>query len=167
MSLSRGGDLGGGDRDRRQAAKDTSDPFVRALTLNLGDTRERVYVRDRAYDLDASEVRRLATIGAFRVVDARDLEPTSPDARSGDLEHLRHWALIEVTHPVFRDGERAALVTLTADAKALLEHHRASPHGPAAQQFYAGLAKPREAHHDAQLYRVYTGSNSGVSRGPQ
>jgi hypothetical protein len=155
-SLSRsGGAISGDDRDRRHAAKDASDPFVRALNLNVGDTRERVYLGDRAYDRNASEIRTLATIAAFRVVDARDLDSASPNARSGDLARLRELKLIDVTHPVFRDGERAALVTLTAEAKALLEHHRASPDGHAVQAFYAGLAKPREVQHYAQLYGAY------------
>ena len=164
--ISRGGDHdGSGDRQRRVTSTDALDPFVRALNLNVGDARERVYVRDRGYDLNAAEIRALATIGAFRVVDARDLSPASPDARTGVLGRLRELKLIEVTHPVFRDGQRAALLTLTAEAKALLEHHRAAPDGRAAQEFYVGLAKPREAHHDAQLYGAYRDAATHLQSG--
>jgi len=104
--------------------------------------------------LRASEVRVLSTLGAFRVVDARDLEG-GRDARGGDLARLRHLNLVEVAGPQFRDGERAALVTLTREGKDLLERHRSRIESPDRQEFYAGLAKPREATHDAQLYRVY------------
>ena len=140
-----------------QPAVDVREVFSRSLDLPRSDIRERVHLKDRTYELKASEVRALATIGAFRVVDVRDLDTGSRDARTGDLAHLRNLKLIDVSAPQFRDGERAALVTLTHEGKALLDHHRSSQShaNGAAQAYYAGLAKPREARHDAQLYRSY------------
>jgi hypothetical protein len=61
-----------------------------------------------------------------------------------------------VAGPQFRDGERATLVTLTKEGRELLEQHRLGPDTPDRQAYYDGLAKPREALHDAQLYRAYT-----------
>src|SRR5688500_16830103 len=69
--------------------------FSRGLDLPRTSTRERVFLKDRCYELRASEVRVLSTIGAFRVVDARDLEG-GRDARRGELARLRHLNLIEV-----------------------------------------------------------------------
>jgi hypothetical protein len=46
-------------------------------------------------------------------------------------------------------------VTLTREGKDLLERHRSTADTPDRQAFYSGLVKPREATHDAQLYRAY------------
>ena len=78
--------------------KDGRAVFARGLDLPRTDARERVTVKDRDYDLEVSEVRSLATIGAFRVVDSRDLDAT-PGARQGDLERLRDLKLVEVLAP--------------------------------------------------------------------
>jgi DNA-binding PadR family transcriptional regulator len=95
----------------------------------------------------------LAAIGAFRIVDARDLG--SVDPRHGELVHLKEAGLIEIRSAQFRDGERTAVVTLTKDGKELLEKHQWPRQNEPRQEFYNGIAKPREASHDAQLYRAY------------
>lgn len=62
--------------DLRDAeALDPRDVFTRDLDLPHGLERERVHVPEhrRDYRLRGSEVRALATIGAFRVVPANDL----------------------------------------------------------------------------------------------
>src|SRR5262249_10171601 len=120
--------------------------------------RERVEVGSRDYSLRGSEVRALATIGAFRVVDARDaVQDGSRDRWHGDLEHLRAQGLVAIT-PHVLDGERTALVTLTRSGQALLERHRHAAENEAPQAYYSGLAKPKEASHDAQLARMYVGA---------
>jgi DNA-binding MarR family transcriptional regulator len=148
---------GAGDAPSRDhPSPDGRGVLSRDLDLPRTDARESVIVKDKSYTLRASEVDVLATIGAFRVVDSRDLEKSPADARHGDLAHLREIGLVDVAGPQFRDGERAALVTLTKEGKELLERHRAASETEERQQYYAGLAKPREALHDAQLYRAYT-----------
>jgi hypothetical protein len=135
----------------------TSAPFIPvhdSRTQSL-DPRDPIQVRDRTYTLSESQIRTLTTVGAFRVIDARDLEPESPDARRGNLARLRDLGLIDVSNRQFRDGQRAALVTLTNEARTLLEHLPPRGGVHAQQEFYSGLAKPREAQHDAQLYRAY------------
>src|SRR4051812_12191975 len=52
---------------------DPRDVLVRNLDLPNGRDRELVHDRDRAYTLNGSESRTLATVGAFRVVSERDL----------------------------------------------------------------------------------------------
>jgi hypothetical protein len=152
----RGGRGSGEDVPRNRGSDDVRDVFSRGLDLPHTDTREQVIVKDQSYELRASEVRALSTIGAFRVVDSRDLEGRPADARQGDLAHLRELKLVDVVGPQFRDGDRATLVTLTKDGRELLERHRAASDTQERQQYYAGLAKPREALHDAQLYHAYT-----------
>src|SRR5688572_20771818 len=58
---------------RSRDPEDVRSVFSRGLDLPRTSTRERVFLKDRSYELQASEVRVLSTIGAFRVVDARDL----------------------------------------------------------------------------------------------
>ena len=49
---------------------------------------------------------------------------------------------------------RTTLVTLTEQGRSVLEDARRD-HDRERQVFYAGIAKPRELAHDAQLYRAY------------
>src|SRR5262245_25242530 len=132
------------------------DAFTRGLDLPRGLERERVHMHQDDYDLRASEVRTLATIGAFRVVPADDLRDDLGrvgDIRHGDLEHLRAAGLIRTVAP-FDRGERTTLVTLTERGRELLDSHRIRDYDRP-QTFYAGSVKSRELTHDAQLYRAY------------
>jgi hypothetical protein len=76
-------------------------PNVASRRCNIhGPGRDIVYdARERAYTLRGSETRTLSTIGAFRVISARDLRnhhggPADP--RSGDLRHLREQGLVRI-----------------------------------------------------------------------
>jgi len=144
---------------RDPGSLDPRDVFARGLDLPRGLERERVHVHEHDYELRGSEVRTLATVGAFRVVpldDLRDERGRSQDLWHGDLDHLRTAGLIRTVAPLDRghDRDRTTLVSLTERGRALLESHRARDFEPR-QAFYAGLVKPRELAHDAQLYRAY------------
>ena len=153
--LPRGGRSGGNTRPRERASADVREALTRQLDLPRGADRERVDVGGHSVALRGSEARTLALVGAFRVADARDLESRhTGDRWHGDLEHLRRERLIALT-PHVLNGQRTALVTLTRTGQALLEQHRHVPAGEPMQNYYSGLAKPREATHDAQLSRVY------------
>jgi len=84
--------------DAREAdSVDPRDVFTRDLDLPRGLERERVHVHGHDYDLRGSEVRTLATIGAFRVVpvdDLRDANGREADLWHGDLDRLRSAGLI-------------------------------------------------------------------------
>lgn len=132
------------------------DVFTRDLDLPTGLERERVHTRDHDYQLRGSEVRALATIGAFRVVPAHDLCDDlgrAGDVHHGDLQRLRTAGLIQTVAP-FARADRTTLVTLTARGKELLDTHR-SRGSSSSQTFYAGAVKSRELTHDAQLHRAY------------
>jgi hypothetical protein len=58
--------------------RDPRDVFTRELNLPRGLEREIVRHRDREYTLRGSEVRTLATVGAFRVVSSRDIAAFAP-----------------------------------------------------------------------------------------
>src|SRR3954466_9485343 len=148
---------GSGDHHRHESqSTDPRDVFSRDLDLPRGTRRQPVRDRDRSVELRESEVRILATTGAFRVVPAKDLldhrgRPSS--SRKGELRRLREEGLVEA-RPYVVGKEKTSLVTLTERGRELLEHHRIE-RGAVRQEFYAGVVKPRELAHDSQLYRAY------------
>jgi len=73
------------------------------------------------------------------------------DPREPDLRHLRDEGLMRF---VLLDGRERA-VTLTEHGHHLLETHRRDRDDAREQAFYAGVSRPRELSHDAQLYGAY------------
>jgi hypothetical protein len=145
---------------------DVRDVFADRLDLPRGPERERVHVRTRTYALRGSEVRTLAAVGAFRVVPASDLRDHNgrpADVRKGDLSHLRDVGLVR-TMPYVIGKTRTTLVTLTEQGRGVLEDSRRD-YDRERQAFYAGIAKPRELAHDAQLYRAYVRAAERLAAG--
>ncbi len=101
------------------------DPFTRDLDLPRGREREHARDRDRVYDIDGSEARMLATVGAFRVVAERDLAALRDDARKPhqSMRHLEDSGLIR--RSPLDANDRA--VVLTDRGRDLLEANRAVP----------------------------------------
>jgi hypothetical protein len=92
------GSRGGLSNPRERERLAPRDVFTRDLELPRGHERERVWARDSDVRLRASEVRTLATVGAFRVVpagDLRDGQDRPLDPNRGDLRHLRDSGLVE------------------------------------------------------------------------
>jgi DNA-binding MarR family transcriptional regulator len=147
--------LARGPRDREDGL-DPRTVFMRNLNLPRGRDREIVHdIRDRQCTLRGSETRTLSTIGAFRIVSARDLRDHNDrpaDPRSGDLRHLREEGLIRTER---LDGHREHVVVLTDRGRDVLNAHRDERHKDHRQEFYAGLVKPREVEHDSQIYHAY------------
>ena len=163
--LSRG--TGSSDERVEATSNEPRDVFSRDLDLPRGSSRRPVRDRDRSVDLRESEVRILATTGAFRVVPAKDLldhRGRPSNARQGDLRRLREEGLIE-TRPYVVGREKTALVTLTERGRELLERHRSNAANTPRQEFYSGVVKPRELAHDAQLYRAYLHAADRLRRG--
>jgi DNA-binding PadR family transcriptional regulator len=144
------------ERNHDSRGLDPRDVFMRDLDLPRTPEREIVHdARECAYTLRGSETRTLSTVGAFRVVSARDLRDHHggpADPRSGDLRHLREQGLVRTERP---DGHRDHVVVLTDRGRALLNAHRIERGQEHGQEFYAGLVKPREVEHDAQVYQAY------------
>ena len=167
--LSRGSRARAGQDDNasRSGARDA---FTRNLELPSGSARERVRVRSRSYDLRGSEVRTLATVGAFRAVPVTDLRDASPDRpvrRDREVIRLRELGLVR-TMPYVVGQTRTTVVTLTDRGRAVLESARSEGDGQRAQSFHAGILKPRELAHDVRLYAAYLKSAEGlISRGGQ
>lgn len=125
----RGRELGQGSRGglsnpRERLPLDARDVFTRDLELPRGRERERVWARDSDVTLRGSEVRTLATVGAFRVVpagDLRDGQDRPLDPHRGDLRHLRDQGLVETIPAI---GDDRALVVLTERGRDVLERNR-------------------------------------------
>jgi hypothetical protein len=143
------------DRDR------TSD----TQTLASGDRQERpemdesvraYYLRDRTYLLRESEFATLVEIGRFRVIDSNDLGQFgyAGDAKrlNRDVRHLEQEGLVAAKSIKRGGGQRESFLVLTKKAHRLLLQSGRLPEG---QAIYHGLVKPREAKHDAALYRLY------------
>jgi len=149
--LSRGSRAGSDGRERDQV--DPRDVFIEHVDLPRGPDREHVHVHDHDYTLRGSEARTLTTVGAFRVVPANDLRDKfdhSLDPRNGELWHLRESGLVNTV----RLDRNTIVVTLTKEGRDLLESSRHSD-APDRQAFHAGIQRPRELKHDAQVYRAY------------
>src|SRR5438477_1996 len=85
-----------GPDDPRDRDVDPRDVFREGLDLPRGRDRERVFVEDLTFELRGSEVRTLATIGAFRVVpidDLRDDRGRSGGRPDHDQRAIERWAL--------------------------------------------------------------------------
>lgn len=144
------------DEDGRERDRDPRDVFLHDLDLPRGIERELVHdERERTYEINGEDGRTLATVGAFRVVsagDLRDLREEVPDSRwNDDLRHLRDEGLIRT---VSLDGRDQGVV-LTNRGRSLLEAHRRDRDDERRQEYHAGVSRPRELRHDAQLYRAY------------
>jgi DNA-binding PadR family transcriptional regulator len=130
-----------------------NDLFGRHLDLPRGQTRERVDDSERTHLLGESDMRTLATIGAFRVVPVDDLEE-APDLLDPDLRRLSDEGLI-TCETLTRAGGSERVASLTSEGKAVLEACRIREGDGPNQAFYAGVVKPRELAHDAQVYRAF------------
>lgn len=112
--------------------------------------------------LRPEERRLLLEVGKFRVITSADLAAQMYAGSTArlryDLEFLKQAKLIELHSLNARrngksgDVRRFEAVTLTKKGRKLLIRTGEVPDG---QRVYSDLVKPREAEHDAQIYRAY------------
>jgi hypothetical protein len=133
-----------GERDRDD--HDARDSLTHDLDLPRGEERELVVDRHRVYELNGDDSSALAAVGTFRVVPEQDL-----DTDHDTVRHLRAEGLVETVD--LSGGERG--LTLTKEGRDLLDSHRLERDSGAAQAFHAGVSRPREIDHDANLYATF------------
>jgi hypothetical protein len=141
----------GDDRPRVYAERDRDDhdprhSLVEHLDLPRGEERELVVDRHRVYELNGDDSRALAAVGTFRVVPEQDL-----DTDHDTVRHLRDEGLVEIVDL----GEDERGLTLTKEGRDLLDSHTLERDGGTGQAFYAGVSRPREIDHDANLYATF------------
>jgi hypothetical protein len=143
------------DVDRRE--RDPRDTFVEGLDLPRGAERELVVDdREREYELNGEDSRMLATIGAFRVIPERALEGFR--GAEDTLKHLRDEGLIHTVQ--IGPGQHADVLTdrgcdLLEANRRERDDERYDSRDDDRQAFHAGVARERELHHDADLFRAY------------
>ena len=120
------------------------------------DSPRARFLGRRAYFLRESELRTLIEVGTFRAVAAQDLGRIGYDGDADRMEReirrLRQQLLL--TEKVVRvdRNKTVRLVALTKQGARLARNSGVVPEG---QAIYHGFVKPREAEHDADLYRLY------------
>src|SRR5215469_3198899 len=131
-------------------------PEDRRPELQFRYGRAVLYERERSYRLSEDEIRAIVELGKFRVIATNDL---SEQAYGGNRELAVRDVHSLVRHGLVRmgvfEGPEATpreLLTLTRRGHRLLRANRLASQG---QAVYYGFVKPREANHDADLYRLY------------
>lgn len=147
-------DREGRDRSRQERPPLHREERVREILAQRVRTVFRN--RDKTYELRDSEIHLLSEVGKFRVVSQNDLAEFAYNGDRNrverDIESLERQGLAEVK--TIPDAEHNAIkvVTLTKQGNKLLRQGRILEPG---QRTYYGLKKPKEAAHDADLYRLY------------
>ena len=139
----------------RQEAKPLSRDIRRADLLAERE-RTEIHNRDRSYSLRPSEIHTLTEIGKFRVVSVEDLAKHGyggdRSRMDSDLRNLIHQRLVARRDTSVLKKESRQVLTLTKEGKLLIRHRGFVSDD---QAIYSGFVKPKEADHDAALYRLY------------
>jgi hypothetical protein len=119
-------------------------------------TRTAFTDRNRTYSLRDSEICTMSEVGKFRVVAKNDLTEFAyngdRDRMENDVENLVRQGLAKVMAIADIEYNPRQIVTLTKEGHKFLSRGNVLPRS---QAIYHGLKKPREANHDADLYRLY------------
>src|SRR2546421_5499051 len=147
------------DREARRTSGSNRPPLPREerIQLVLARTSRTNYVhRNRTYQLRDSELHALTEVGKFRVLAVRDLAQFAFNGDSSrmqnDLANLSRQGLVKQTSIMDSDLSPVRAVTLTKEGHRALSYSRFLRPD---QATYQGLKKPKEAFHDAELYRLY------------
>lgn len=160
-TLGRGpGDTSRNDREEPQARERS------VLKPEREDSPRAYYMRDREYVLlRESEIHTLTEAGRFRVIPPRDLAHYGYAGDSArmerDIRRLREQSLLTEKTLEISGKKTLRVVTLTKQGAKLLRNTNRLAED---QQIYHGLVKPREAKHDADLYRVYQKEAARIER---
>jgi hypothetical protein len=140
-----------------QIDRDTTTPRdARSDSARSQDSRTVFYVRDRAYRLRESEVHTLGELGKFRVIATEDLATHAyqdhREEMEQDIRNLAQQGLVRQGAFEGPEASRREMLTLTKEGHRLLRVNRFASDS---QSTYYGFVKPKEANHDADIYRLY------------
>jgi len=139
----------------RQEAKPLSRDTRQADVLAQRE-RTEIRNRDRSYSLRPSEIHTLTEVGKFRVVAVEDLAKHAyagdRSRLDSDLRNLIQQRLVERRDTSVLKKKSQQALTLTKVGKRLIRRHGFVLDD---QTIYSGFVKPKEADHDAGLYRLY------------
>ena len=147
--------------ERAQGAGSQTSSFV----ARSPELRKVYEIRGRTYRLRTSELAAMVEVGKFRAISEEDLIEfaygSDKDRMRPDVENLiRQGLVLMKSIPHEEKGSRQLLTLTKAGHRFLTENRFAGKE----QALYFGFAKPREAHHDADLYRLYQKAAGKVER---
>ncbi len=145
------------ERDTRQDSTRSRRGFDRPVTIYLG--------RDREFSLRETEVRILTDLGKFRVVPEDDLARFGYQGNhtrmQSDIRSLTRQGLVEQRTNEGHSSYSTKVLTLTKGGHRLVERAQLVS---SRQATYHGLVKPKEARHDADVYRLYQKVSREIER---
>jgi hypothetical protein len=144
---------------RRQETPEIPSPDgrePRSLKPEREDSPRAHVLRDRTYLLRESELHTMSELGTFRVVAAADLARfayASDNARmERDIRRLKNQGLVLERTLAISGRKTLRVLALTKNGKRIVRDTNRLPED---QRIYHGIVKPREAKHDAELYRLF------------
>jgi hypothetical protein len=147
------------DEAREQTSNDVSQSASREpdrRRKRAAETRTVHELRGRTYRLRTSEIATMVELGKFRAVAREDLAEFVYDRNYDrlrlDVENLLRQGLVEMKSVPHEETGSRRLLTLTKNGHRFLAQTQSAGKG---QALYHGFTRPREAHHDADLYRLY------------
>ena len=127
--------------------------------------RTEIHNRDRSYSLRPSEIHTLTEVGKFRVVAVEDIAKHGyggdRSRLDSDLRNLIRQRLVARRDTSVVKKESQQVLTLTKEGKRLIRRHGFVLDD---QAIYSGFVKPKEADHDAALYRLYHKAADDIER---
>jgi hypothetical protein len=151
--------------DAQDDARLTLERAPKAEMERAVEPRKAYEFRGRAYTVRSSEIGTLAELAKFRAVATEDLEEFryhgERDRMRPDVANLIRQGLVTEKTIPHSDTAPRRLLTLTKKGHQFL---RSTGTVPRNQATYYGFAKPREAHHDADLYRLYHKAAEKIDR---
>ncbi len=131
----------------------------------FADPRETYKVRVKTYRLRSSEIHALAELGKFRAVATKDLQEFAyqgdKEGARVDVQNLVRQGLVAEKAIPHSETSPRRLLTLTKQGHLVLAVTKSVPKN---QAIHYGFTKPREAHHDADLYRMYYTAAEKIER---
>jgi hypothetical protein len=122
-------------------------------------------IRGRTYRVRQSEVQAMVELGKFRAIAQEDLieffYAGDKDRFRPDTENLIRQGLIQAKAIPHETTGSRTLLTLTKLGHRFLTETQAPGKD---QVLYHGFTTPREAHHDADLYRLYQKASGKIAR---
>jgi len=154
------------DEVREQASNDASQSHDREPDgpgTRTAVARTVYELRSRTYRLRNSEIATMVELGKFRAVAREDLVEFAyggkDDRMRPDVENLIRQGLVEMKSIPHEEMGSRQLLTLTKKGHRFLTQTQSAGKG---QAVYHGFTKPREAHHDADLYRLYQKASAKI-----
>ena len=145
-----------GARERSDKDRPSMPREERVRQILSQRVRSKYTDRNRQYSLRDSEINMLGEVGKFRVVAMNDLAEfayTGDRSRmENDVESLVRQGLLQETTIADPEHNPTQVVALTKEGHKLLSRGKVVD---SSQATYHGLKKPKEAFHDADLYRLY------------